>query len=286
MADASDHSRGIRGPKAAKVKYPGGEKAKALEMDIQALKDKWGPELVQITVGTDGTSDGLSQTLPQQSDEEYPVKLYAPDQYDTMVQMKRDLIGSDRGDKTPFGQATLTTDDLQWMARKRAQMTAAEFKIFVAGLYNSHDPAQQALLKKVYPELLDEQKAIIEERAELCKRLAIMRLHGGPQDKDDLRLLFALNSGAISLPQGDLWRPTSWNPTPTVGSSGTSTASMIARGIFSPQLGYRKNVTDTTKIPFDALSGIMGGSSNIQGGDSRTLNSIKTNAGLSILPGF
>lgn len=264
MSGVKDKSR-VRGPREEKVKYPAGTRAGQLEKELQRLRDEYGQELVQITAGAQspgntGAVDGLNQPLQDAGkDDPYPVKLYQPDPYDTMVAMKTKLLGGQRDVATPFGQATLTTDDLGWMARKQAENTAAEFKQFVAGqVFNMNDPRGRERAAELYPELLQEQEKIITDRAEFMKRLALMRLHGGPQDKDDLRLLFALNSGAVRLPKGDLWSPNTWE---NVSSNLAPGANQVQRGFFSPQRMYTRNQSNMSRVPMDALAAAMGPSS-------------------------
>lgn len=273
MSGVRDKARSVRGPREPRPKMPpGGKSPAALAKELQRLSDEYGAELVQITAAANAPGapssgqDGLNQPLQTSEDDPYPVRLYTPDPYDTMIEMKRQLIGGDRGQDTPLGQAVLTADDLRWMKNKQAQATAAEFKQFVAGqLFNVNDPQQRQELDRLFPELGAEQEKIISDRADFMKRLAIMRLHGGPQDKDDLRLLFALNSGAITLPKGDLWRPSSWE---NVDSDLSAGANAVARGFFSPQRLWARNNNEAKKIPFDALANVMNGS--YSGGDRQT----------------
>lgn len=258
---SKDH---VRTPKSSRahVTMPGGQSPKELVDKLTELEQQYGAEFVNLVGQWRGKADGLGQPMPT-SDADYPVRLYAPDKYDSAVEMKRDLIGQSRGDKTPFGQAVLTTQDMDWLARKRDQLTAAQFKQFVSGMYNKNDPAQAALLHKVYPELLQEQKQILDDRIDLVRRLAMMKLYGQPRDKEDLRLLFALSSGAVSPPVGNLWDPSSWTDNYS-GSVNAIGGNMIKRGFFSATKMYAAGKTNRGKIPFDQLGSLL------QGGTSAT----------------
>lgn len=261
MADATSKDN-VRTPKSsrAKVTYPGGEHPKELVTKLTELEQQYGVELVNLIGQHSGDRDGLGQDMPAAKDD-YPVRLYAPDKYDSAVQMKRQLIQATNGPTgaTPFGQAVLTAQDMDWIARKRDQMTAAEFKQFVSGMYNKNDPAQAALLHKVYPELLEEQKQILEDRIDLVKRLAMMKLYGQPRDKEDLRLLFALSSGAVKPPTGDLWDPSSWTQ---YGQGNLAAGNEVKRGFFSAVKQYQAGVSEPHKVPFDQLSAVLGGVPN------------------------
>jgi len=252
MTDVENKATGIGGPKAKKVRIPSNQKPHDLAQDVEALKQKYGSQALYQIIGrsadgTDGPAqDGLGQNQPITT-HTYPVKLYAPDKYDTNVALKNAAPAS-------FGKKMLSADDLEWMRRKQDQMTAAEFKQFVASMYNKDDPAQLALLHKVYPELLSEQEEIIDQRFDLIKQLTKIRLHGGPQDVDDLRLLFALNSGAVLLPKGDMWDPKTWS-----GIAANKSQAM-SRGLFSVVRVQQAGTGDAGQMPFNALGYALGGS--------------------------
>lgn len=249
MAAMSDKTGGsIDGNKTTSASYLKSGKPGKLPKDIKALRDKYGADTLYQILGRDGTgadragTDGLGQTQVARK-ESYPVRLYAPDPYDSTLAIKK------AADEKVFGQKMMTDRDVEWLARKRDQMTAAEFKQFVASMYNKNDPAQLALLHEVYPQLLEEQKAIVNERFDLIKRLTMMSLTGKPESQEDLQLLFALNSGAITLPVGNMWDPKSWQD----GSIAQSKSAAMNRGLFSPVRLSEAGKGNAAKMPFDAL---------------------------------
>jgi len=97
----------------------------------------------------------------------------------------------------------------------------------------------------VFPELQQEREAIIDQRADLEKRCAKIRLRG-PRDKDDIQLLFALASGAIEKPRGALWKPEDWF------DAGNDRDKRLARGRFSYFNTYRA-AEERKLMPFDKL---------------------------------
>lgn len=233
-----------------------------LNEHVYELANKYGADTLYQILGRDGQGnvqnpgagvaaggplgsrfqDGLQQNMPAPGGS-FPVRLYAPDPYDTEVKLKMDA------DPTIFGEKTLMQSDLDWLRRKQDQMTAAEFKQFVASMYNINDPAQLARMNKVYPELYDEQLKIVNERFDLAKRLAVMRLTGEPQSREDLQLLFALNTGAISLPVGNPWEPSTWGTQIAAGKN-----EAITRGIFSPMQGRLAGNGNKDFTPYNPLA--------------------------------
>lgn len=219
---------------------------KSLSDKIKELEDEYGKDtLYQIlgrnADGSDGQGDdGLGQRAVDQKTS-FPVRLYQRDPYDTTVQLKQ-AAGSSLGVKT------LTQQDLEWLRRKQDAVTAAEFKQFVASMYNLNDPAQVALMHKVYPQLREEQKEIVSQRLDLIKRLTMMAITQQPESQEDLQLLFALNTGAISLPEGNLWDPSTWG-----GVRADKKDDAMKRGMFSPVKIQFAGKGDPDKMPFDAL---------------------------------
>ena len=262
MAAFSDKTGGsVNGPKTESA-HPI-RKPKSLAADIKKLEDKYGAETLYQILGRAGDgavragNDGLGQTQVDK-DSSYPVRLYAPDPYDSAVDLKK------AADPNVFGQKMMTDRDVEWLARKRDQMTAAEFKQFVASMYNKNDPAQLALLHEVYPQLLEEQKQIVNERFDLIKRLTMMSLTGKPESQQDLELLFALNTGAIQLPKGDMWDPNTWKD----GSIAGDKDAAMKRGLFSPVRISAAGPGDKDKMPFDALRWAFGGRGGSTNGGS------------------
>lgn len=237
---------------------------KSLSDKIKELEDEYGEDTLYQILGKagDGSAgagqDGLGQPTPASSTS-FPVRLYQRDPYDTTVQLKQ-AAGKDLGEKV------LTQQDLEWLRRKQDAVTAAEFKQFVASMYNLNDPAQVALMHKVYPQLREEQKEIVSQRLDLIKRLTMMAVTGQPESQEDLQLLFALNTGAISLPEGNLWDPSTW----TNGEIAAGKFGAMKRGMFSPVKIQFAGTGDQSKMPFDALRWASGPG---VGGSQRSLAS-------------
>lgn len=265
-----DKTEGIRSSKPRPIQRPA--TGPQLNKRVHKLQDKHNAaNLVNVTARTaDGAprgapgTDGLGQRMQQTGDSnDVPVRMFHRDPYDDVFALKRDLIRKGQGIEpaTPFGSAQMTADDMEYLTRKKDQLQAAKFEQFVASMYNKNDPAQRELLRKVYPELQAKQEDTIRMRAELEMRLAMIKLNGGPRDRGDLMLLWALASGAITPPKGALWDPSTWkdyqdrrNPTNVVNP--------IARGLFSPTKLRTAGALDAGKIPYDELMAALPAGAN------------------------
>ena len=82
--------------------------------------------------------------------------------------------------------------------------------------------------------------------------MAKIRLRG-PKEPEDLKLLFALASGAIAPPKGALWEPEHWFDYP----GGPDAQTRLQRGLFSPFAIYQPS-EDRSKMPFDKLMAMLG----------------------------
>jgi len=240
MASDSGDIEGVKGVKVSLRGQPSFKKNKELSEHLNKLRQEYGDEIFQLAASSNGLHPHSSSYAGQDL---FPVRLTKVDPYDNVAQLKKDA-------PTELGEKVLTTDDLEWMKRKQEQMAGADFKTFVASMYDARDPSQAALLDKIYPELNNERESIIDQRAELEKRIAKIRLRG-PQGPDDLKLLWALGSGAIEPPKGSLWDPASW----FVG--GDSTDVRFARGLFNPNKYYFSS-RNAASLPFDKLHSVLG----------------------------
>lgn len=241
MAEKSGSTSRLEGRQRRGGQGPSAEKSRKLADAIEQLRVDHGEDAIQLAI-RQGTA--FADAPGKAGQDKFPVRLFAPDEYDQVAQLKT------QADEKVWGQKTLTTDDLEYMKRKAQMQTAANFKQFVGRLYDAKDPAQAAILERLYPALNAERESIIDDRAELEKRLAKLRLRG-PRNEDDLRLLYALAAGEVTAPAGALWDPKTWY------SAADTPEKRMARGWFSP-LKVLEGVANPKKLPHDMLGGMIG----------------------------
>lgn len=156
----------------------------------------------------------------------FPTRLYNHDNRDDYEQIKTSLVMAN-GSGTPFGQAMLQDSDIAWLKSKRDAMQRADFEVWLTKMFDLTNPAHVQILERVYPEYFSRRLAKLEEDAELQLRLAKIRLHGGAAvDKEDLMLIYGIQSGQVKVPTQALWKP-------EIAGSPYANPN-FTRGIFSP----------------------------------------------------
>jgi len=165
---------------------------------------------------------GLSGNERQGAATMFPSRFVPHDRYDNVVQLKATV------DDNVLGKKTLTTDDLEWLQRKKEALNAAQYKQYAGQVFDLTNPAEAKILRKIHPEYYDEKEEIIDQRKEMLKTLAKIRVRGFPENQEELELMFAIGSGNIEVPVGVLWDPLTWN------KMQTNTTEAMNRGLFNP----------------------------------------------------
>lgn len=163
----------------------------------------------------------------------FPTRLYKRDKSDDIKDLKSQLVQASGGNGNgPFGQIMMTDDDVKWIQRKRDMQQRAHFELWLSKTFDLSNPVHVQMLERVYPEYFSRRLAKLEEDAELQKRLAKMRIHNGAVDKEDMMLLYAIQSGQVKVPNAPLWRPEASYPV----------SDELQRGLFSPMKLLRPSV--------------------------------------------
>ena len=138
----------------------------------------------------------------EQRQNEFPVVPFAPDEYDTEANLKRERIAAGHAKWVlPYTEA-----DMAYEKRKRDAAEEAMFDQWVARKYDLDDPAQFHLLQKIDPEYTRRREELVDFKCDLIKKYAKTRLLGA-QNKEDLRLEFLVETGQLDMPKGPIWDP-------------------------------------------------------------------------------
>jgi hypothetical protein len=227
--------------------------ANALAGEVQYMQDQWQPPSQLESDNADVNANG------QRRSNEFPVRTAQASPYDTRMEIKRQLIGSSDTGATPYGIATITEQDYKNMEEKVAQAQRLEYETFLANYFNITSPAEAAYVQKIMPEFLDRREQEIDAQAKLQGNLAKLRLRG-PQNKEDLLLVWMLKTGQVPLPKKPLWDPDWYD-------SASNAKENFVRGVFSPRryfggvIGKKATRYDPLRSDNAAISkvGLLGG---------------------------
>ena len=121
----------------------------------------------------------------------------ARDSYDDEMNTKMQLM-DDKG-MTPFGQVYYDDKVGKWLERKAAVGEAANFDAYFNVNFNKNDLASRQWAQQIHPEFYKAREDEMNERAEIVLRLKKIQLRG-PQDKQDLYMLWLIETGRVELP--------------------------------------------------------------------------------------
>lgn len=125
-------------------------------------------------------------------------KFDARDPMDAEMNTRMQLMDGDG--MTPFGQVFYDDKIGRWVERKAAVAEAANFDRYFAQNFNKNDLASRQFAQKINPEFYQQREREMNERAEMVVKLKGIQLRG-PQSKEDLYMLWLIESGRVRLPK-------------------------------------------------------------------------------------
>ncbi len=157
---------------------------------------------------------------------------------DEILRMKHEMLKQAGGTgQTPFGQVTLSDDDLQHLQQKQQAEIEADFDAWAGSNFHTDDPAMRRWFQQIYPryyKLRDEQMI---NKAKFALRVNRLLEHGA-QDEEDLLLQWGLTTGHIKLEKG--WNVIGYNQRkPTMEDEQKKFASRL--------MGQRRYKSDTER---------------------------------------
>jgi len=190
-----------------------------------------------------GATLGGMNPEPESYAREYPVQLNKPHpDRDTKLRLKREYAEG-RAGGVNLGKAVLNDSDLKVIEDIERQKQTNSFESFVASYFDLSDPATAKLVEDMMPEYYEKRQESIEHQAELQKQLALIDLRG-VKTKQDLMVLYLLQTGAIPMPNGALFEPKKWS----------MDNKDFTRGILNPRRYFASGKLDK-KDPIGTLAG-------------------------------
>lgn len=175
---------------------------------------------------------------------EFPAQ-YFPDMHkeDRRMQLKAELAAG-----RPLGDLNVMPEDIEYLMKKEEIKELANFDNWYSHLFNTDDINTRRLAIQLYPEYYEKRKAEIYRQADIQIKLALIKLFG-IQDLDDLKLLWAMQTGEVQLrgvPLYNLDQP-----------DDTDIEDTFKRGLFNP--AKRTSITDSAYGPATLGRGLFGG---------------------------
>lgn len=180
--------------------------------DLKKLDDK-ADMGHQIGTGAAGDALGMEGAT-------FPARYYQPQDRDDHLMIK-DVLTRGR----PERPAPITDEDVEYVRRKRDALESEKMETWFAKTWkaDSSNPTMQRWAQGIYPEFFSKREETINAAAELQKRAALLKLYG-PRSKEDIEMLYAIQSGYLQLPDQPIHKLT-----------GQGREDRFNRGMFNPR---------------------------------------------------
>ena len=139
------------------------------------------------------------------------------------------------GDTALFQKPVMPKELVRYIEGRQEQETLLKFEEWLFKTFDFSDPNVVRYVHELYPDYMERRLSQLDADISLMKRLAKIRLQGGPQSREDLQLRFAIDAGLIDTKQLD--RSIIWPDAKT----GETEESIVTRGWWNPRLHVGTN---------------------------------------------
>ena len=183
----------------------------------------------------------------------FPRKFNTSHAGDDYEREKMQLVSASKEGMTPFGMATVTDKDIQWLQKKKQAEAYANLDQWVGTNFHNASVVDRKWLQETFPDYYDSREQLMVDRAKLALRINLLLLRG-PKNEKDLLLEWGLNTGRIELEQG-------WDQIGMPVGSGqpltySNTQGRFQKHLFAPNRAptdaHRKNVANPTAAQVSA----------------------------------
>lgn len=140
-------------------------------------------------------------------DTHFPYQPYEEQEAEKTLRLKQALIAarsvehSGAGRNNVLVQDVIDEKEMNIWIQKSEESQLLDFDAFIETNYlGGNDLYKQKLIRELYPEYYERRLKLIDQHTAIQRELAHMKLYGGPRSKEDLRLLYLLSTGQISVP--------------------------------------------------------------------------------------
>lgn len=125
-------------------------------------------------------------------------------QPDDLKMFARSQVVGEGGVVPGYGVAVADDRVFDYIERKKEAEIEADFKSWVMAQADFSDPARAEFWNRVAPWITDLKVQEMEKNAEMQKRLATIKIKGGPTSEDDMKLLYMIENKVIRMPSKPL----------------------------------------------------------------------------------
>lgn len=201
-----------------------------------------------------GVTNTEFQNVKDRTGKQFSVKLGKPDPQDRKYDLLKNIITPGTKDipvpQTKDGLVPVADDEYyQYISRKVDAELEANFEGWVMNQVDFSSPEKYQHWTRIAPFVQAKREAVLNEQAELQKRLALIKMRG-PESEDDLKLLFAFHTGLVNVANAPLYKLE--DDKITFEGKKTGPSSSFTAGLLSPWRSYFHN--NTTLKPLIANS--------------------------------
>jgi hypothetical protein len=178
----------------------------------------------------------------------FPAQYFDKSKWEDKWQAWQAAIGTftkDAGDYDPVAEPNkmwkrpeMPKEFVSMLEKKRQQEELMAIEQWLYKTFDLSNPLVVRYVNELYPDYLQRRQEQLEKDIDIMKRLAMIRLQGGPRSKDDLLLKYMVDQGIVKV---DNLRYTIWEPDSLTNNASTALRAQgayIKRGVFNPR-SYR-----------------------------------------------
>lgn len=198
----------------------------------------------------------------------YPERPLPLDDRDSDVAMLHDLAhqGANNAPALITAARPLPIQDweLQYMKDKAAAEDYAAYQQWLSNKYDLNDMATRAWFKQIAPEYFSKKRELLKELMDRHAKYSYLRM-AGPENEEDLRFEYAVETGRIPIPKGPFYNPMEWlmNEVPGTRAAQNLDAFMTAVGTHNKGV-YQYGLFNPVKPRTATQAGFPGSKENPQ----------------------
>lgn len=166
-------------------------------------------------------------------------RLATPDSEDWKWNFRQAQIDKSTG-ATKAGIAEAPEEFFDYLERKKDTELYAQYQAWAIKQADMSTPESRAYWNKILSWVANKREALVDEQADIQKRLAKLKIHG-IQSEDDMMFIFALNQGMINVADKALYKLDDADQSAYGDKEENKFGGKYTAGIFSP---YRKFFSD------------------------------------------